>query len=73
MITPFNLYKLLVGNIYPKCVNCQHYKPGIVSNGYCKMFGDILDARTKNSHLCGLEGMNFKPAKTVNQPCNKNT
>ena len=72
MITPLNLYKLLVGNVYPKCMNCQHYKPGVLTNGYCRVFGDILDARTKNSHLCGLEGINFKPVEIVKQSCNKN-
>ncbi len=75
MITPFNLYKLLVGNIFPKCTNCQFYRPGVVSNGYCKIYGEILEARLRpcrsgngpmnNFALCGLEGKSFKPA--VNQ------
>lgn len=68
MITPFNLYKLMVGNFYPKCVNCQHYRPGVVSNGFCKLYGDILEARvTKNAHNCGIEGMSFKQQEIVKQ------
>ena len=65
MITPFNLYKLLVADFFPKCVNCQHYRPGVISHGYCKVWGSILHARTSSAHLCGLEGLSFK---SVNPP-----
>ena len=46
MINSLQLYKLFVANFYPKCVNCIHYKPGIVTDGYC--------------NNCGLEGKHFK-------------
>jgi len=65
MITPFNLYKLLVADFFPKCVNCKHYRPGVISNGFCKVWGNILEARTSKAHLCGLEGIDFIPVKPL--------
>lgn len=66
MINSLNLYKLLVANQFPKCVNCVHYKPGIVTDGFCKLYGNILNARVTNAHLCGLDGISFKTKKTTN-------
>ena len=66
MINAISLYKLLVGNIYPKCVNCKNFKAGIVTNGYCKIFGEILQART-DKELCGLKGNSFKKQTFVNE------
>jgi len=72
MINSLNLYKLVVGNTYPKCVNCKFYTPGLVGNGLCKLYGDILEARvTKNSHLCGLDGMSFKQQEFVKRKQSK--
>lgn len=59
MITAFNLYKLLVADFFPKCVGCQYYRAGVISTGYCKVWGNILQARI-NNNLCGLEGKSFK-------------
>ena len=42
MINSLNLYKLLVGKTIPKCVDCVHFKPGVITEGYCKVFGNIL-------------------------------
>jgi hypothetical protein len=73
MITAFNLYKLLVADFFPKCVKCAHYRPGVVGNGYCKIYGDILEARvSKNAHYCGLEGISFKKAENIKPLYNKN-
>jgi len=58
MISGFNVYKLLVGEFFPKCVRCVNYKPGVVGNGFCKMYGDILVART-DKLKCSLEGKYF--------------
>ena len=73
MISRFNLYKLLVANFFPKCVNCAHYRPNDEIKGYCKIYGDILEARvSKNAHYCGLEGISFKKAENIKPLYNKN-
>jgi hypothetical protein len=58
MITQINLYKLLVGYAFPKCVDCIHFKPAILSEGYCNIYGKILEARL--GKLCGLLGKDYK-------------
>jgi hypothetical protein len=66
MISAFNLYKLLVADFFPKCVNCAHYRPNVEIKGYCKIYGDILEARAgENAHYCGLEGRTFKKQEKV--------
>jgi hypothetical protein len=75
MFTPNNFYKLLVGNIFPKCVECKHYKPGIVTNGLCKIYGDIFTTRTDKTK-CGINGnffikQTFSKLNENNLPQNK--
>jgi len=62
MISAINLYKLLIGNSFPKCVNCVHFKPGVTSDGLCRLFREILEARI-NSTKCGIHGKEFKENK----------
>jgi len=33
MISAKNLYRLFVGTTVPKCVDCKHFIPGMVSEG----------------------------------------
>ena len=70
MINSLNLYKLLVGNTIPTCVNCVHFKPGVISEGYCKLFGNILQARITNAQLCGLDAKEFKQVSFVKKSLN---
>ena len=58
MITPMNLYKLLIGDFFPNCSKCKNYVPGIVGDGYCKLFANILEARIGKK--CGLGAKEFK-------------
>jgi len=62
MISAKNLYLLFVGDIFPKCVNCMHFKPGVVSPGYCKLYGEILNARLNN---CGLHAIEYNEIKEI--------
>jgi len=55
-----NLNKLLIGE--KLCINCKNYKPGLVGYEYCKIFGNIFEARTGKS--CGLEAKRFKKKET---------
>ena len=71
MINSLNLYKLLVGKTIPKCVDCVHFKPGVITEGYCKVFGNILQARITNAHFCGLDAKEFKEASFVKKSSNE--
>jgi hypothetical protein len=62
MISAKNLYLLFVGDIFPKCVNCVHFKPGVVSPGYCKLYGEILEARLNK---CGILGIDYKEINKI--------
>jgi len=50
---------LLIGE--KLCINCKNYKPGLVGHGYCKIFGNIFEARTGKS--CGLDAKRFEKKK----------
>jgi hypothetical protein len=57
MISAKNLYRLFVGTTIPSCVNCKNFIPGMVSEGYCKLYGNILEARTIGK--CGVDAIDF--------------
>ena len=63
MVTGYKLYKLLVGTFYPNCINCVHYKHG---SGVCKLYGDILSART-DTLKCGIQGKYFLKETSVKE------
>ena len=58
MISASNLFKLFVRNI-PKCENCIYFQK-LNENGKCKMFGDILYARSLDKN-CSINGKYFIP------------
>jgi len=62
MISSQTLYKLLATNYYPKCVNCVHFRPRILHDGYCKIFSNIIKARVSEQY-CGLKGTYYKPTE----------
>ena len=59
MISSKNLLKLLVSDFFPKCKECVHYKHGLVIDGICGIYKDILSARIDPTK-CTLEGKDFK-------------
>ncbi len=68
MFTPNNFYKMLIGKIFPMCSECVHYRPGITTNGICKLYGDIFTCRTDKTK-CGINGNFFIKQKfdTLNE------
>ena len=56
-------FKLFVTEIpIKRCVNCIYYKPETVGQSYCKIYGNVVEARI-NSKLCGIDANNFKRIK----------
>jgi len=61
IINASNLFKLFVRNV-PKCENCIYFQE-INQNGNCKMFGDIIYARSLDKN-CSVIGKYFIPIIT---------